>query len=598
MNFAPLPQRRGPTPKLCAVGAALLTLLAQGHALAASKTYTLDNDFLLGTIENLNFSVVHNQLQVNLIGVGSKYIFVANHDEDSVSKFDTTDVRDVNNNIIAPGKEVARYKTYAGNPGQGVGGHPSRIAIDVDGNAYVLNRMDGFGNAPYLMKVLVDTAVDRNGNGVIDTSQELNGTPGIQAVEMKSLGSNTNAGINDERVAWIAPIGTGTSFGRSVCIAPDGKLWVGIWNQARYYRVDPSNGATLPIGPGNLPYVQMTSWNPYGCTVDKNGILWSATIGTGSGGFGRVDTNTGAFTQIGSPYHPYNYGIAQGNGKIYQAPYVGGYGWAAYNPTTNTWERSNDSYSGAGIAIDGEGNILSTDYSCIRKYRASDRALLWQKCEGGTTYGVMIDGNNDVWVMNTGTYRTTKYRGTDGTLVGSLPTGLNPYVYTDGSGLTTKNTTVNKLGTWTVVYDGGANGTAWGKVNWTDTVPSGASVDVVARASDNLAALDLQNYVPVGKNVNLNGISGRYVQVRTRLQMNAANQSPVLYDLTISSAVAACDVDKDGDVDINDIGLIRAGIGQAPTSGDPRDGDGNGVIDARDVRACTLKCTRANCAAN
>ena len=38
MNFAPLPQRRGPTPKLCAVGAALLTLLAQGHALAASKT--------------------------------------------------------------------------------------------------------------------------------------------------------------------------------------------------------------------------------------------------------------------------------------------------------------------------------------------------------------------------------------------------------------------------------------------------------------------------------------------------------------------------------------------------------------------------------
>ena len=171
-------------------------------------------------------------------------------------------------------------------------------------------------------------------------------------------------------------------------------------------------------------------------------------------------------------------------------------------------------------------------------------------------------------------------------------------MYTDGSGLTTKNTTVNKLGTWTVVYDGGANGTAWGKVNWTDTVPSGASVDVVARASDNQAALDLQNYVPVGKNVNLNGISGRYVQVRTRLQMNAANQSPVLYDLTISSAVAACDVDKDGDVDINDIGLIRAGIGQAPTSSDPHNNDSNNVINARNVRACTLKCTRANCAAN
>lgn len=589
-------------PRLGAIGVALLALLAQGGASAAGRTYTLDNDFLLGTIENLNFTTVHDQLQVNLVGVGSKYIFVANHDEDSVSKFDTTDIRNAANAIVAPGKEVARYKTFAGAAGVGTGGQPSRIAIDVDGNAYVLNRMSGIGAPPYLMKVLVDTAVDRNGNGTIDTSEEINGIAGIQAAEMKPLASNTNAGIGDERVAWIAPIGTGTSFGRSVCIAPDGKLWVGIWNQARYYRVDPATGATLPIGPGALPFVQLTgpsgAWNPYGCTVDKNGILWSATIGSGSGGFGRVDTNTGATTQIASPYHPYNYGIAQGNGKIYQAPYVGGYGWSAYNPTTATWERSIDSYNGAGIAIDGEGNILSTDYGCIRKYRATDKALLWQKCEGGTTYGVMIDGNNDVWVMNTSTYRTTKYRGTDGTLVGFLPTGLNPYVYTDGSGLTTKNTTVNKLGTWTVVYDGGTNGTAWGKINWTDTVPSGASIEVLARASDNPAALDLQNYVPVTKNVNLSGVSGRYVQVRTRLQMNTANQSPVLYDLSINSALTVCDVDLDGDVDINDLGLIRAGIGKPLLANDPRNANGDAVIDARDVRVCTFKCTRANCAAN
>lgn len=587
--------RSNVSSKTSVLAAALAVVFAPTATLAASKTYTLNSDFSLGTIENLNFSVP-DQLQVNLVGVGSKFIFVANHNEDSVSKFDTTTIRDpMTNAVIAAGKEVARYKTYAGAAGNSVGGHPSRIAIDVDGNAYVLNRMDGIGQPPIMVKIMVDNAIDRNGNGVIDTSEESNGTPGIQSVEMKPLTANNATGIGDERVAWIAPIGTGTSFGRSACIAPDGKIWVGVWNQNRYYRVDPATGTTLPIGPSNLPYIQLSGWNPYGCTVDKNGILWSATLASH---LGRVDTNAGTFSQIGNPYHPYNYGIAQGNGKIYQAPYYGGYGWAAYDTVSSTWTHSPQNYNGAGIAVDGDGNILSTDFSGIRKYDKTTGALLWSKYEGGTTYGVMIDGANDVWVMNLSTNRTTKYSGVDGSTVGFLPTGNYPYVYTDGSGLTTKNQTVNKLGTWTVKYDGGANGTAWGKINWTDSVPAGANVEVLARASDNEANLDLVPFTSVTKNVNLSGVSGRFIQVRTRLQMNAANQTPVLYDLTINTKVTACDVDLDGDVDTLDLTLIRSGIGSTPTAGDPRDATGDGKITINDVRACTLKCTRAGCAAN
>lgn len=582
------------SPALRAVAAAAALLLAHGAACALTKTYTLDADFALGTLENLNYTAVSNQLQVNAVGTGSRYIFVANHGEDSVSKFDTANVLNASGVVVAPGREVARYKTFAGQPGASNGGYPSRIAIDVDGNAYVLNRMPDLGTPPYLVKILVDGAIDRNGNGVIDSSRESNGTPGIQAAEMKALASNSNAGILDERVAWIKPVGTGTSFGRSVCVAPDGKLWVGIWNQARYYRVDPATGDTLPIGPGNLPYVQLNGWNPYGCTVDKNGILWSATVGTGVGGFGRVDTATGAVSQIANPYHGYNYGIAQGNGKIYQAPYMGGYGWAAYDTATGAWSRSPHGFNGAGIAVDGEGNILSTDYSGIRKYKP-DGTLLWSTSEGGTTYGVMVDGNNDVWVMNLATYRTTKYRGSDGALIGYLPTGVYPYVYTDGSGLTTKNQTVNKLGTWTAVYDGGMAGRLWGTISWTDSVPSGAGVEVWARASDTLAALDLQPFVPVTKNASFGG-GGRYIQVRARLQTNAANQSPLLYDLTLNSNDLACDLDGDGDVDSRDTDLIRAAVGQTPTPGDRRDVNHDGAITLNDARACVLQCTRTNCA--
>jgi hypothetical protein len=64
------------------------------------------------------------------------------------------------------------------------------------------------------------------------------------------------------------------------------------------------------------------------------------------------------------------------------------------------------------------------------------------------------------------------------------------------------------------------------------------------------------------------------------------------------TVVTKCDIDGDGDVDINDLALIRAGIGQPPAGSDPRDANSDGKITINDVRACTLLCTRASCSAN
>ncbi len=58
----------------------------------------------------------------------------------------------------------------------------------------------------------------------------------------------------------------------------------------------------------------------------------------------------------------------------------------------------------------------------------------------------------------------------------------------------------------------------------------------------------------------------------------------------------ACSVDSDGDIDRDDIALITAARNQPASAGDPRDVDGNGVIDVNDARACTLKCDRGSCA--
>ncbi len=64
-----------------------------------------------------------------------------------------------------------------------------------------------------------------------------------------------------------------------------------------------------------------------------------------------------------------------------------------------------------------------------------------------------------------------------------------------------------------------------------------------------------------------------------------------------SITIVRCDIDSDNDVDRNDIDLIMAAR-NTPASGfdDPRDSDGNGIINANDSRQCVLQCTHSRCA--
>ena len=251
-----------------------------------------------------------------------------------------------------------------------------------------------------------------------------------------------------------------------------------------------------------------------------------------------------------------------------------------------------------GVAVDGNGNLIAGNYSGsgVAKF-APDGSLLWNmpgQAGTGEVRGVAVDGNNDVWLIHRTSANLSKYRGTDGAPLGVFPIGDQPYTYSDAAGFAARNIT-NLTGTWTVTFDGGAPDTAWGTINWTDLVPTGASVVVQARSANAQADLPLQAYQGVSKNVQFSA-SGRYIQVQARLNANQDRESPILYDLSIASLNTACDVDADGDVDRDDINLIRAGYGQTPAPGDPRDANGDGKITGVDVRICTLQCTRPNCA--
>lgn len=571
---------------LC-IGAGLVLTAA---ASAASKTYTTDADFDLGVLSGVNHTAPNNnQLQLNAVGTTFPVMWVANAGEDTVSKFDTT------NNV-----ELARYRTWFGPAGQpGYINHfngaysgpaPSRTAVDIEGNAYVLNRW--FANRrPVLMKILTEGFIDRNGNGVVDTS---NGAMPMPMGDTNGNGEIDQSEIMDERIAWAVPVGSQNGLGRALCIGTDGNLWVGMYNNLQYYKVSSVDGSQIAGPVSTTPTAgepNSGSWTPYGCLIDKNGVLWSASLGSVLGKISNTASNVGPYP-VASFGGMSNYGIGLGNDKVYV-----GSGNRVFDPATNTSAAiPNMAVSTSGIVVDGSGNIIG-GASTIRKVSPAG-ALLWQaplQAGGSSSVGIQVDSNNDVWQIGfTSAGRMQKYRGTDGAPLGTFPVGNYPYTYSDAAGFAARNVTT-PTGTWTVVFDGGAAATAWDKISWNAMVPAGAAIVVQARSADSEAALPLQAYQPVSNNVSF-AASGRYIQVQTRLNASTSNDSPILLDLTINSKLSVCDVNLDGSINTTDLALIRAGIGQIPAAGDPRDANVDGKITVNDVRFCTLKCTKPQCA--
>ena len=564
---------------------------------AATRVYTTTADFNTGT--TIGVTTANDELKLAVQGSTFPVLWVANGGEDTLTRFDT-----VNN------KETARYRTWFGPAGQAghaphlgnpfAGAAPSRTAVDLDGNAYVLNRH--FDNrSAVLIKVLASSFIDRNGNNVEDTSGDADSDGIISAAEMKPMADTNGNGIidpgeiQDERVAWAirvpdgitAPFRTGR-LGRSLCIAPSGNLWVGLYNDSTYYEVSATDGRTLR-GPINVGVT------PYGCLVDGNNRLWSANLGVG---MGRLDTVTGVVSPAVNLIDT-TYGIAIDNTHVYFASQSGN-SYLRVNKTTLVQDRpaAGPRFTSVGISVDGSGNIVTGVYlgGGVTKYNAATGAVICSNTgypNMSETRGVIADADGNMWQISVSGNLVAKYSPTCVKL-GTFPVGNAPYTYSDAAGLAARTITT-RTGDWNAVYDAGTSSTAWGKVLWNATVPQGAGLQVSTRTSDNLALLASQPFVDVGNGVDFSA-SGRFIEVRTRLTANTAGDTPVVLDVTLQSRVNTCDVDADGDIDRPDIVLIQAGIGQTPAPNDPRDANFDGKITVVDSRTCATRCTRPNCA--
>lgn len=578
---------------------AVALALLGGSAMAATWVYTYDADFDKGTLNGVNHNAPNgNQLQLNVSGSSFPIMWIANAGEDTLSKIQST--KD------GLGTEVARYRTWFN---AGVHSHdawngpaPSRTAVDKDGNAYVLDRW--FGGYPTLFKILANGYIDRNGNGVMDTSTGVATMLPLQ--DLNSNGLIDDNEIKDERIAWVRRVPDGVAgplrsngIGRALCIGTDGNLWVGLYNNAEYWKVSATDGHTI-AGP------VATSYPNYGCLIDQNGTLWGANWSYGVlTRIGGTAADSGPYPVRTIPMPSAVYGLALRRDANNTTHVIMGGSCRSYvehiDIGTNNWSQpAQANYCSYAVGTDNDGNItVSKQSGGVVKFRP-DGSVLWDKGSqvgSSDSRGVIADSNGDIWQVHRGTHNMAKYRGGTGDFMGVLGVGYEPYTYSDASGTAALSVTTH-TGNWNVIQDGGAAGTPWGTVSWNGTVPTGASVAAAVRAADTQGDLTSRVFQPVTGGAAFSGVTGRYIELRLVLTANDQNQSPVVTDVTIASAAkTTCDADGDGDIDQRDLALISRARGQTATgTDDPRDADRDGLITPNDVKVCLTKCTRTSCA--
>jgi hypothetical protein len=504
----------------------LAWVVAPALAGESIRTYTTNADFDEGVYAGVGHTTP-DQLELTTEAGTLPFIWVPN-ENGSISKVNTE-----------TGKEVGRYRISPPSLGST---QPSRTTVDLDGSCWV-----GVRDAGTVVKVGLYEAgkwIDRNGDGVCQTSQDSNNDGNITGAEILPWGQDEC--VLYEVVLYSGHQGTyapGTYPGpydtdywgtapRGLAIDGNNNLWAGTWSSMRFYYIEGSTGTikkNLYIG-----------WPSYGAVIDGNGILWSAT---------------------------------QVNNRVLRL-----------NPSTDTWDTLYMGHFVYGLGLDypppgqpGHLFVSGWEHSSLSRVNLSTGAKEWTKWGPWEARGLACTRDNDVWVActyydrvyrfdNNGNYKTDIY-----VALGSYgdPTGvavdaagkvwvcnldgyihrINPatntvdlskyivdsgghYSYSDMTGIVAWSITTRK-GTWKVVYDSGAAARKWGVVSWTSDEPDDSSVTAVVAASEDNVSYGPGRAVSNGVGFYDGTVTGRYLKVTATLEASTDRKSPTLYDLTV-----------------------------------------------------------------
>lgn len=548
----------------------ILALITCNISAAADTdhTYTLDEDFDKGNLTGLEHNNTHNQLQLSnntngSSGIIQPFIWVPNSNQGTVSKVDTL-----------TGKELARYRTSPENVSQYA--NPSRTTVDLLGNCWVGNRQTG--TAVKIGLYENNQYIDRNHNGIIETSQDLNNDGVISDGEILPWGQ-------DECVFYeiiLIPGKEGTykpgdykgtytndyynPGPRGLAVDSKNNVWIGTFGSMKYYYVNGATGQIL-----KCIDISSTGHTPYGAVIDQNGILWSS--GNTGNNILRLDPSTNSFSQINLNHIAY--GLALDNNNHLFVSGLNDYLTSRINVLTGEIEWTKTASYGQGIATTSDGDIWTANNILNTVSRFSNDGILNATIlVGKTPTGVAVDREGKVWVVDVGDENIYRIDPATNTIdITKQLLGCTHYGYSDMTGLLS-NTITTRKGIWTIIHDSELQNTPWGVISWNSFEPQGTSIKVRVRSSNNK-----QNWSDWEETINGSQLSltppGRYLQVETTLQIFSGNLTPILYDLNVRAPLV-------------DIALTSSINNPTPHPGDivqfTIDATNNGPTDANGVK--------------
>lgn len=497
--------------------------------------FTLDG----GTATGTGSGVTLDPMGHIVLSTGSTelyFMWIANDARGWVSKYDTR-----------TGKEVGRYfsvipKDCANSAGPPCAGgnvtglraslaaadsyHPSRTALDLAGDVWVANRgiekqgsVTKIANADY-------SCIDRNGNGTIETSRDLNGDGQISMNpadgEMIIPTDFANPAQYDECVLFTTPVGgvppVPNGVGAralAVSAGPEGSagdVWVGIHFEGRMYKLNNRNGQVVPVNAGGATSIDI-GFGPYGAAVDRLQRLW--VVEPGVAHLALVDTGAGTLVSnsIQDTAECAAYGLAiDGKNRVWLPGWSKGAIACRYDHSTQTWTKfdftalrnsQGTAFAwGRGIAADTMGRIYMSGWGSaaahLIRFDAETGAVIpfagenfvdMTDANTNGSIGVGLDGDGNPWVNNY-SGNATRVDNTTGAVIHTAqqPGGL--YTYSDFTGYQLRNFTAPQ-GTYKRDFEACSTDNEWRTLTWDAVVPANTTLQVFVKAANTAAELDL-----------------------------------------------------------------------------------------------------------
>ena len=517
------------------------------------RVYTRDEDFDKGILVSVEHETVPDQLRLSDESTTLPFIWVPNSNEGTVSKVDTE-----------TGRELGRYRT-----GPSSKGDPSRTTVDLFGNCWVGNRHTGT-----VVKIgLLENGqyMDRNWNGIIETSHDIDGDGLIGDDEILPWAS-------DECVIYevvLIPPNEGTYIPgqyqgnytndsweigpRGIAVDKSSNIWAGCFGSMKYYYIRGSDGQILKM-------IDVSSFNhtPYGAVVDENGILWSS--GHDEGHVLRLDPVDDSFSIINLGHFVYGLGLDR-FGHLFVT------GWSEsklsrINIHTGTLDWTKHGvFQSRGVACTDDGDVWTADSEPNTVTRWSNDGVELQTIPvGSTPTGVVVDADGKVWVVDNGDEYISRIDPETNLIdLSKRIAGTRHYGYSDMTGLISRTFTT-ETGSWTFVHNTRIFDSQWGLISWNSDEPKGTSLSVKARSSNDRFSWSLWEDVKNDSSLQ-NTPDGRYLEIKVTFQSAGQQLSPILYDLMVNP-LPYCgdsehpypfsDLNKDCKVDFMDLAIIAS----------------------------------------